>query len=149
MLVDGRDVSAEIRTDAVTKAASPVSAIPEVRRTMVAQQRAWVQAAGGSAVVEGRDIGTVVFPDADLKVYLTARPEVRAARRANEQGHEDVERVTADLDRRDTIDSTRADSPLSAAEDALVLDTSEMTFEQVCERIISTARARLGQEHAR
>lgn len=143
MLVDDRDVSAEIRTDAVTRAASPVSAVPEVRRTMVAQQRAWVQVAGGSAVVEGRDIGTVVFPDADLKVYLTARPEVRAARRADEQGHEDVARVTADLDRRDRIDSTRADSPLAAAEDALVLDTSEMTFEQVVEQIVSTAMERL------
>jgi cytidylate kinase len=149
MLVDGRDVSAEIRTDAVTRASSPVSAVPEVRRAMVAQQRAWVHAAGGRAVVEGRDIGTVVFPDADLKVYLTARPEVRAARRADEQGHEDVARVTADLDRRDTIDSTRADSPLAAAEDALILDTSEMTFEEVVERILTASKERFQDKRAR
>lgn len=142
MLIDDRDVSSEIRTEAVTRAASPVSAIPEVRRIMVAQQRAWVAAQGGSAVVEGRDIGTVVFPDAGLKVYLTARPEVRAARRASEQGHEDVTRVASDLHRRDTIDSTRADSPLTAADDAVILDTSDLTIDEVVDRIVATAKER-------
>ena len=142
MMVDDRDVSSDIRTDAVTRAASPISAIPEVRRLMVAAQRGWVDANGGSAVVEGRDIGTVVFPDADLKVYLSARAEVRAARRASEQGHEDVARVAGDLERRDSIDSTRADSPLTAAEDALILDTSEMTVDEVVDLIVRTAGER-------
>lgn len=142
MLIDGRDVGSEIRTEAVTRASSPVSAIPEVRRLMVAQQREWVAGQGGSAVVEGRDIGTVVFPEAGLKVFLTARPEVRATRRASEQGHEDVERVASDLHRRDTIDSTRADSPLTAAPDAVILDTSDLTIEEVVDRIVVTARER-------
>jgi 3-phosphoshikimate 1-carboxyvinyltransferase len=145
MIVDDRDVSSDIRTDAVTRAASPISAIPEVRLLMVAAQRKWVDSHGGSAVVEGRDIGTVVFPDADLKVYLTARAEVRAARRASEQGHEDVARVAGDLERRDSIDSTRADSPLTSAEDALILDTSEMTIDEVVDLIVLTAGERQRQ----
>ncbi|MDF1595338.1 MAG: 3-phosphoshikimate 1-carboxyvinyltransferase [Acidimicrobiia bacterium] len=142
MLVDERDVSAEIRTDPVTRAASPVSAIPEVRRLMVAAQREWVREHGGSAVVEGRDIGTVVFPDADLKVYLTARREIRARRRATEHDRTDIERVAGDLERRDSIDSSRKDSPLTAAADALVLDTSDLTIEQVVDVIVTEAQQR-------
>ncbi len=142
MMVDERDVSAEVRTDPVTRAASPVSAIPEVRRIMVAAQRDWVMAHGGSAVVEGRDIGTVVFPDADLKVYLTARRDIRAQRRASEHGRTDIGRVAGDLERRDSIDSTRKDSPLTAAEDALILDTSDLTIEQVVDLIVTEAQQR-------
>ena len=102
----------------------------------------WVENDGGG-VVEGRDMGTVVFPDATLKVYLTARPEVRAARRAAETG-EDVAAVAADIARRDRADSSRADSPLSQASDALVVDTSDLSMEQVVERVAGAARARAG-----
>ena len=142
MMVGKRDVSDGIRTDAVTRAASPVSAISEVRRLMVAQQRDWVAAHGGSAVVEGRDIGTVVFPDADLKIYLTASPEVRARRRAVEQGREDLNQVAGDLERRDKIDSSRVDSPLTAAEDAVIVDTSDLSIEEVVGSIVAEARRR-------
>jgi cytidylate kinase len=103
---------------------------------MVAQQRRWVAKHGGSAVVEGRDIGTVVFPEADVKVYLIARSDVRATRRASEQGRADVERIAVDLDRRDSIDSSRKDSPLKAADDATILDTSDLSVEQVVEQIV-------------
>ncbi len=136
MRVDERDVEDAIRTDDVTRASSPVSAIPEVRRLMVAAQREWVAEHGGSAVVEGRDIGTVVFPDAPVKVFLTARRDVRAVRRALEQGHDDVAGVAGALERRDNYDSTRKDSPLKAAVDAVELDTSDMTIDQVVDAIV-------------
>jgi len=142
MLVDGRDVSVAIRADTVTRAASPVSAIPKVRTLMVDLQRDWVATHGGSAVVEGRDIGTVVFPGAELKVFLTASQEIRAARRASEQGNDDISRVAGELERRDSLDSTRKDSPLLAADDALVLDTSDLTITEVVDRIVTTARER-------
>ncbi len=137
MRVDDRDVEEAIRTDDVTRAASPVSAIPEVRRLMVAAQRQWVADEGGSAVVEGRDIGTVVFPEATVKVFLTARREVRATRRALEQGHDDVDGVAGALERRDTFDSTRKDSPLVAAADAVELDTSNMAIDEVVDEIVA------------
>ena len=140
--VDGTDVTAAIRGSEVTAAVSAVSAVPEVRAVLRPRQRALVEGAGG-AVVEGRDMGTVVFPDATLKVYLTARPEVRAARRAAEVGG-DVASVAADIARRDRADSSRADSPLSQASDALVVDTSELSLEQVVERVAGEARARAG-----
>ncbi len=136
MRVDDRDVAEAIRTDDVTRAASPVSAIPEVRRLMVAAQRQWVTEQGGSAVVEGRDIGTVVFPEATVKVFLTARRDVRATRRALEQGHDDVDGVAGALERRDTFDSTRKDSPLKAAADAVELDTSDKTIDEVVDEIV-------------
>ena len=140
--VDGTDVTAAIRGPEVTAAVSAVSAVPEVRAVLRPRQRALVENDGGG-VVEGRDMGTVVFPDATLKVYLTARPEVRAARRAAETG-EDVAAVAADIARRDRADSSRADSPLSQASDALVVDTSDLSMEQVAERVASEARARAG-----
>lgn len=131
--LDGSDVTAEIRSDPVTAAVSAVSAVPQVRRQLVAQQRELI--GGGGIVVEGRDIGTVVAPDAALKVYLTAHPQVRARRRSR-QGGDRVEVVAKDLHRRDTYDSSRAASPLRAAEDAVTVDTTDLSIDQVVGRIL-------------
>src|SRR5690606_22823224 len=109
--VDGVDATIEIRGPEVSRAVSLVAANPEVRDEMVRRQRAWAEARGGG-VLEGRDIGTVVFPDATLKVYLTARPEVRAERRAAEVVGLDYETVAADMVRRDALDQGREASPL-------------------------------------
>jgi cytidylate kinase len=133
VFLDGEDVAEEIRGAAVTRAVSPVSAVPEVRALLVAQQRAIIAdalATTGGIVVEGRDIGTVVAPDAPLKVYLTASPDARARRRTR-QDHAagrsvSVDSVLADVQRRDTYDSTRAASPLRPAGDAVHLDTTEL-----------------------
>jgi cytidylate kinase len=132
--VDGVDASIEIRGPEVSRAVSIVSANTAVRAELVRRQREWVEAAGGG-VLEGRDIGTVVFPDAQLKVYLTARPEVRAARRAAEVTELDYETVAADMARRDALDQGRDDSPLHQASDATELDTSELTVEQIVEEL--------------
>ena len=121
--VGGRDVTAEIRGAAVTAAVSAVSAVPAVRMAMVAKQRALIGA--GGIVVEGRDIGTAVAPDADLKVFLTADPQERAARRARETDAP-VGATEADLARRDQLDSSRAASPLAQAPDAVVLDSTHL-----------------------
>ncbi len=130
----GEDVSAEIRGDAVTQAVSKVSAVPAVRTRLVVLQRALAQGPG-NVVVEGRDIGTVVLPDAGVKIFLTASAEERARRRNNQNLAaglaDDYERVLADVKRRDHLDSTRAVSPLRAAEDAIVVDTSEMNQSEV------------------
>lgn len=143
----GEDVSAEIRGDAVTRAVSAVSAVPQVREKLVALQR---ELASGSdnVVVEGRDIGTVVLPDADVKIFLTASAETRARRR-NDQNvatglGDDYETVLADVRRRDHLDSTRAVSPLRPAEDALVVDTSDMTQDQVVARLVELVEQRSG-----
>ncbi len=133
------DVSAEIRGDAVTRAVSAVSAVPQVRTRLVALQRELASEAG-DVVVEGRDIGTVVLPDADVKIFLTASAETRARRR-NDQNvaaglADDYEGVLADVQRRDHLDSTRAVSPLRAADDALVVDTSDMTQDQVIAHLL-------------
>ncbi|MBS1696590.1 MAG: (d)CMP kinase [Actinobacteria bacterium] len=142
----GENVSGEIRGDRVTKAVSAVSAVPEVRTRLVVLQRELADGAG-SVVVEGRDIGTVVLPDADVKIFLTASAEERARRR-NEQNvangmADDFAAVLADVQRRDHLDSTRAVSPLRAAVDALVVDTSDMTEAQVISHLIE-----LVQQHA-
>ncbi|MPY93768.1 MAG: (d)CMP kinase [Acidimicrobiia bacterium] len=134
-LVDGRDITAAIRSPAVTAAVSSVSSHPKLRAELVARQRAWAQAHGGG-VLEGRDIGSVVFPDAELKVFLTASPEVRAARRAAESGGP-VAEVAADLARRDRADSSRAESPLQEAEGAVVLDTSDLASDEVVARVVA------------
>ncbi|MDY6999750.1 MAG: (d)CMP kinase [Actinomycetota bacterium] len=130
----GEDVSAEIRGDAVTKAVSAVSAVPAVRSRLVELQRA-LAAESGNVVVEGRDIGTVVLPDADVKIFLTASAEVRARRRDDQNVANglpgDYEAVLADVRRRDHLDSTRPVSPLRAADDAEVVDTSDMTQSEV------------------
>ncbi len=137
--LDGEDVSAEIRGAAVTQAVSAVSAVPAVRERLVAQQRSIVGDAAAGIVVEGRDIGTVVLPEADLKVYLTASAEDRAERRTQQDVAEgrsaDYEAVLADVQRRDHLDSTRAISPLRSAEDAVTVDTSGLAIDDVLERL--------------
>ena len=139
--VDGRDVTEEVRSAEVTAAVSHVSAIPGLRSLVVAMQRRWVAGRGGHAVVEGRDIGTVVFPDAAVKVFLTAHPEVRARRRSGdaETAGRAVDEVAAELARRDRIDSTRAASPLQAAADAAIIDTSELGIDEVVAEILALA----------
>lgn len=133
------DVSAQIRGDEVTRAVSAVSAVPAVRSRLVALQRD-LAAGGDSVVVEGRDIGTVVLPDADLKIFLTASAEIRARRR-NDQNvaaglPDDYATVLADVRRRDHLDSTRPLSPLRAAPDAVVVDTGDMSRDEVIERLV-------------
>jgi cytidylate kinase len=135
------DLTEEIRGHEVTTAVSPVSAIPEVRAQLVAQQRELI--GSGGIVVEGRDIASVVWPQAELKIYLTASPEVRAARRAGELGAAgngenlpSVADVARDLARRDTFDSSRAASPLKRADGALELDTSDLDIDGVVEELI-------------
>ena len=135
--IGGEDVTTAIRSVEVDDAVSPVAKLPEVRLAMVARQRELAQ--GSDVVVEGRDIGTVVFPDAALKVYLTASAEERARRRVgdSERGGSPVKQDTvhAALLRRDEIDSNREHSPLSVADDAVVLDTTDLALEQVVDRI--------------
>ena len=141
--VDGVDVRERIRGAEVTRAVSPVSAVPAVRRRLVAQQRSLV-AEADAVVIEGRDIGTVVLPEATLKVYLTASPEVRAQRRAGQLGVTDPDKIAAlakDMRRRDEHDSRRADSPLRPAEDAVVVDSTDLDKPAVVERIVELARS--------
>jgi cytidylate kinase len=138
VMLDGEDVIREIRGPAVTTAVSPVSAVPEIRAVLVAQQRQIIRdttAGGGGIVVEGRDIGTVVAPDAALKVFLTAEAAERAARRATQDGAEDVAEVRRAVDRRDRFDSSRAASPLRAADDAVELDTTALDVDAVLARL--------------
>jgi len=144
--VDGVDVAARIRGVEVTRNVSAVSAVPAVRRQLVDQQRALV-AAADAVVVEGRDIGTVVLPDATLKIYLTAAPEIRAERRAGQLGITDPAEIDAlahDLRRRDEYDSSRADSPLRPAEDAIVVDSTDLDQQGVVERIVELAASAVG-----
>lgn len=144
VLLNGKDVSRDIRLPEVGNAASPVSAVAEVRRLLVAMQQEL--AATRPVIMDGRDIGTVVLPDASCKIFLTASPRVRALRRANElrlKGLEaDVDQVEREIRERDQRDSTRAASPLRQAEDAVLVDTSEMDIEQVVSRIIELAEGR-------
>ncbi|MCA3748573.1 MAG: (d)CMP kinase [Rubrobacter sp.] len=149
VLVDGRRVpEGELRAPEVSAAASRVSAHPEVRRVLLPVQREAAERArrAGGAVVEGRDIGTVVLPDADLKVFLSASPEERARRRAAQTGREgEVERIRRAILERDRQDSERAVSPLRPAPDAAVIDTTEMGLEEVVERVVRLARAAEGR----
>jgi len=133
--VDGTDVSGPIREQAVTSAVSAVSAVPEVRARLLREQRDII--GDGGIVVEGRDIGTVVAPAADVKVYLTADPAARAARRTAEQAGSDVAATQADLIRRDAFDSGRATAPLAMADDALHIDTTPYTLEEVVARVVA------------
>jgi CMP/dCMP kinase len=140
--VDGVDVRDRIRGAEVTRAVSPVSAVPAVRKRLVARQRELV-AGADVVVVEGRDIGTVVLPDATLKIYLTASPEVRAQRRAGQLGVSDADKIAAlaeDMRRRDQHDSQRADSPLRPADDAIVVDSTDLDRAGVVDRILELAR---------
>ena len=161
VVVDGTDVTAEIRTAEVERAVSAVSANPAVRETMVALQRRFGEE--GDVVAEGRDIGTVVIPAADVKVFLSASPEARARRRAVQREGGDLARgvdaavdaeaeraVLEDLVRRDAYDSSRAASPLRPADDAVRIDSSELSFDEVVQAVIAlspelSARAERGR----
>jgi cytidylate kinase len=145
-LLDGKDVSARIRERDVTEGASRISVHPMVREWMVSHQRE--MGAGGGVVMEGRDIGTKVFPDADLKIFLDADPVVREQRRMAQQriSGEVAPNVAADLRERDRRDRTRAASPLVAAEDAVVIDSTAMSEDDVLARIEELARERQGLE---
>jgi cytidylate kinase len=134
VIVDGIDATAAIRGREVTEAVSQISANPAVREVLVERQRAWVIEHGGG-VVEGRDIGTVVFPDAELKLYITASARVRAERRVREIGG-DVDEVEASIIKRDRIDSSRDHSPLTEADDAVIVDTTGMTIDEVVAHIM-------------
>ena len=140
--LDGRDVSTAIRSAEVTDGVSTVSAHPGVRAVLVEHQRAWVEARRGG-VVEGRDIGTVVFPDASVKVFLTASEVERARRRRDEaQPRAEVGTVQAELERRDHLDTTRTTSPLHPAPDALRIDTTDRQVDEVVRLVVDAYRAR-------
>ena len=145
VLLDGRDVSEEIRGEAVGRDASLVSAVPEVRRELVRRQREMGER-GGGVVLDGRDIGTVVFPSADVKFFLTAVPEARARRRLEEErareASQSFEETLADINDRDRRDATRDDSPLAIADDAVVIDTTELSVEEVFQRMLRAVRDR-------
>ena len=144
----GEDVSAEIRGEEVTRAVSAVSAVPEVRERLVRIQRD-LAASAGSVVVEGRDIGTVVLPDADVKIFLTASAETRARRRSDQNRAaglaDDYETVLADVQRRDHLDSTRVVSPLRPAADAVIVDTGELTEAEVVSHLRDLVEQRVGR----
>ena len=140
VVVDGHDVTQEIRQSEVTKAVSIVAANPRVRTEMRRRQRQWGEARGGG-VIEGRDIGTVVFPDAIAKLFLTANPRVRAERRVAEVGG-DVDEIEAQIVERDRLDSTRSDSPLAESSDAIVIDTSEKSVGEVVDELVRLVEER-------
>jgi len=150
IVLNGEDVSDAIRDPAVSAAASQVAAVPAVRRAMVERQRAIAEEC--SVVMEGRDIGTVVFPDAQVKIYLDASVDVRAVRRAGDLRQRGLEPDTAELQReieeRDRRDQTRPNSPLMQAPDAVYLDSSGLAAEQVEEEILKLVRARTSNGHA-
>jgi cytidylate kinase len=140
VVVDGVDATTAIRGSEVTEGVSQVAANPAVRELLVEQQRAWVAERGGG-VVEGRDIGSVVFPDAALKLYITASPRVRAERRVQQVGG-DVDEVEASIIRRDRSDASREHSPLTEASDAVVVDTTGMSIDEVVDHITKELDAR-------
>ena len=135
VIVDGADATIEIRGPEVTRAVSSVAANPAVRNEMRSRQREWAREHGGG-VMEGRDIGTVVFPDARLKVYLDASPEIRAARRSKEVADLSYEAVASDLARRDALDQNRDHDPLTISGDACVIDTSDLGVEEIVDQIL-------------
>jgi cytidylate kinase len=144
--LDGRDVTRAIRTPEIDRAAAAVARLPRVRAALVERQRAL--GAGGGVVMEGRDIGTVVFPAADVKVYLDASAEERARRRAQDAAHsggqqQDLERLQDDLVARDHADSTRQVSPLSIAPDAIYIDTTSLRIDAVVERVMKIVKEKL------
>ncbi|WP_426363159.1 (d)CMP kinase [Streptomyces sp. E-08] len=135
--VDGADASGPIRTEEVTSKVSAVSAVPEVRSLITELQRSIARGAEVGIVVEGRDIGTTVLPDADLKIFLTASPEARAARRSGELKGVDVHATKEALIKRDAADSSRKTSPLAKAGDAVEVDTTDLTLDQVIECVVT------------
>jgi CMP/dCMP kinase len=140
--VDGRDVATEIRTQPVTDHVSAVAAVPEVRQRLLELQRSIIGA--GGIVVEGRDIGSVVAPDAAVKVYLTADPEARAVRRTAENGAGTVDATRADLLRRDKIDSGRAVAPAMMPEGAVHIDTTPYTLDEVVDQVVALVHEATG-----
>ena len=146
--LDGQDVTEQIRSEEVTHMSSVVSTIPAVRRAMVERQRGMGRR---GAVLNGRDIGTVVFPDADVKFFLTASPEARAQRRFTEGQKQDskisFEETFADMNERDGRDSTRLDSPLKISEDAIVIDSTGLSTQQVFEQMMAVVREKTGHSH--
>jgi cytidylate kinase len=142
--IDGHDVTRAIRTPEIDKVASSVARLPKVREVLVARQRE--MGAAGGVVMEGRDIGTVVFPDAQVKIYLDASAEERARRRANDSAHAGSgagqAAVAEAIQARDTSDRTRAASPLTLAADAVHIDTTDMPIAQVVERVLDLVKAR-------
>jgi cytidylate kinase len=136
VFVDGVDATVEIRGPEVTRAVSMIAENPSVRAELRRRQREWADEHDGG-VIEGRDIGSVVFPDAELKLYLTASPEARAARRAKEVSDLSYERVAADLARRDALDRGRDDSPLVEASGAVSLDTTDKEIDEVVDEVIA------------
>lgn len=139
VIVDGVDATAAIRGREVTEAVSQIAANPAVRSVLVERQRAWVRERGGG-VVEGRDIGSVVFPDADLKLYVTASPRVRAERRVREIGG-DVDEVERSIIQRDRYDSSRDHSPLTETDDAVTVDTTGMSIDEVVDHVLGLLAA--------
>jgi len=147
--LDGRDVTEQIRSEEVTNLSSVISTIPAVRRAMVARQR---EMGKRGAVLNGRDIGTVVFPDADVKFFLTALPQARAERRFNEDRAQDpnvsFDETFADMTERDARDSTRADSPLKTAADAIVVDSTGLSIDEVFEQMMATIQEKASHRDA-
>ena len=141
VILDGRDVTAEIRTLEIAQAASIVSTVSGVRRVMVDHQREIGLSAPNGCVLEGRDIGSVVFPNADFKFFLTAKPEARARRRFEEEKAKGVastyEQTLAEINQRDERDVSRTDSPLIISEDAIVIDTSELDLTEVFDQMVA------------
>lgn len=145
VFLGGRDVTEQIRSEEVTDLSSIISTIPAVRRAMVARQR---ELGERGAVLNGRDIGTVVFPDADVKFFLTALPQARAERRFNEDRAQDpsvsFEETFADMTERDERDSTRADSPLKNADDAIIIDSTGLSIDEVLQKMMAAVEAKSG-----
>jgi len=145
----GLDVTEQIRTEEVTDLSSIISTIPAVRRAMVARQR---EMGKRGAVLNGRDIGTVVFPDADVKFFLTALPQARAERRFNEERAQDpsvsFEETFADMTERDARDSTRADSPLKKADDAIIVDSTGLAIDEVFQQMMAAIEEKARQKKA-
>ena len=149
--LNGKDVSAQIRTNEIGQAASIVSTISEVRKILVEKQRNLGNLAEQGAILDGRDIGTVVFPKADIKFFLTAKPEARARRRFEEDSEKGraatYEQTFAEIRQRDERDVSREDSPLAIAEDAVVIDTSEMDLTEVFEQMLGHRRKSVKMPH--
>lgn len=143
--LNGVDVSQEIRTSDIASIVSVIAAHSPVRTVMRTQQQRWIQTHGGG-VVEGRDIGTVVFPDADVKIFLTASPYERASRRVGQSGG-DLEEIAQNIAERDRIDSERVDSPLRAADDAIIVDSTGLEIDEVVAEIVGHYERSSGGHH--
>ena len=147
--LDGRDVTDQIRSEEVTDLSSVISTIPAVRRALVARQQ---EMGKRGAVLNGRDIGTVVFPDADVKFFLTALPQARAERRFNEDRAQDpnvsFDETFADMTARDARDSTRADSPLKTADNAIIVDSTGLTIEEVFQKMMAAVQEKASHRDA-